>query len=61
MENSIPPKHVVVQVVGFITENSAIWIVHRYGGRKRNCVSEHFWVREYYVSMMGNGEAAVRE
>jgi putative transposase len=60
MEISIPPKHAVSQVIGYIKGKSAIWIARMYGNRKRNFVGEHFWARGYYVSTVGKDEAVIR-
>ena len=40
---SIPPKHAVAQVVGYIKGKSAIHIARTYTGRRRNFVGQHFW------------------
>ena len=58
---SIPPKHSVSQVVGFIKGKSAIQIARNFQGRKKNFVGQHFWARGYYVSTVGKDEDAVRE
>ena len=42
---SIPPKHAVSQVVGYIKGKSAIHLARVYGERKRNFVGQHFWAR----------------
>ena len=42
---SIPPKHAVSQVVGYIKGKSAIHMARVYGERKRNFVGQHFWAR----------------
>ncbi|GIK37177.1 MAG: IS200/IS605 family transposase [Chloroflexota bacterium] len=57
---SIPPKHSVAQVVGYIKGKSAIWIARTYGGRQRNFTGEHFWARGYYVSTVGRDEEVIR-
>jgi len=57
---SIPPKHAVSQVVGFIKGKSAIHIARTYVGRKRNYVGQHFWARGYFVSTVGRDEAVIR-
>jgi putative transposase len=57
---SIPPKHSVSQVIGFIKGKSAIFIA-RYFGRRRNFLGEHFWAKGYYVSTTGRDEKAIRE
>ena len=58
---SIPPKHAVSQVVGYIKGKSAIHIARVYGERKRNFVGQHFWARGYFVSTLGRDEEVIRE
>jgi len=58
---SIPPKHSVAQVVGYIKGKSAIHIARRYIGRKRDFVGQHFWARGYFVSTVGRDEQVIRE
>ena len=58
---SIPPKHAVSQVVGYIKGKSAIHIARVYFDRKRNYVGQHFWARGYFVSTVGRDEAAIRD
>ena len=58
---SIPPKHAVSQVVGFIKGKSAIHVARVYGERKRNFVGQHFWARGYFVSTVGRDEAVIRQ
>ena len=58
---SIPPKHAVAQVVGYIKGKSAIHIARTYAGRRRNFVGQRFWARGYFVSTVGRDEATVRE
>ena len=58
---SIPPKHAVSQVIGYIKGKSAIHIARRYSQRKRNIVGQHFWARGYFVSTVGRDEAVIRE
>ena len=58
---SIPPKHSVSQVVGFIKGKSAIHLARVYGERKRNFVGKHFWARGYFVSRVGRDETVIRE
>jgi len=57
---SVPPKHSVSSVMGFIKGKSAIHIARVYAGRRRNFVGQHFWARGYWVSTVGKNEAAVR-
>jgi putative transposase len=58
---SVPPKHSVSNVMGFIKGKSAIHIARVYAGRRRNFVGQHFWARGYWVSTVGRDEAAVRQ
>ena len=58
---SIPPKHPVSKVVGYIKGKSAIHIARVYFDRKRNYVGQHFWARGYFVSTVGRDEAAIRD
>ncbi len=57
---SIPPKHSVSQVVGYLKGKSAIQIVRRYCGKKRNYVGQNFWARGYYVTTVGRDKAIIR-
>jgi putative transposase len=57
---SIPPKHAVSQVVGYLKGKSAIYIARTYSGRHRNFTGEHFWARGYYVSTVGKDEDVIR-
>ena len=57
---SIPPKHAVSQVIGYIKGKSAIYIARRYSERRRNFVSQHFWARGYFVSTVGRDEEVIR-
>jgi putative transposase len=58
---SIPPKHKVSQVVGYIKGKSAMHIARSYLGRQRNFKGQHFWARGYYVSTVGRDEAMIRQ
>jgi len=58
---SIPPKHSVSQVVGFIKGKSAIHVARTYGERKRNFVGQHLWARGFFVSTVGRDEAVIRQ
>ena len=57
---SVPPKYSVSNVMGFIKGKSAIHIARVYAGKRRNFVGQHFWARGYWVSTVGQDEAAVR-
>jgi len=58
---SVPPKHSVSNVMGFIKGKSAIHIARVYAGKRRNFIGQHFWARGYWVSTIGKDEAAVRQ
>lgn len=58
---SVPPKHSVAQVVGYIKGKSAIYIARTFGKRARNFAGEHFWARGYFVSTIGKDETAIRD
>ncbi|MCP3685544.1 MAG: IS200/IS605 family transposase [bacterium] len=57
---SIPPKHRVSSVVGYLKGKSAIMIARNFMGRKRNFTGESFWARGYFVSTVGLDEETVR-
>jgi REP element-mobilizing transposase RayT len=57
---SIPPKHAVSQVVGYIKGKSAIHLARVYGEHKRNFVGQSFWARGYFVSTIGRDEEVIR-
>lgn len=57
---SIPPKHAVSSVIGFLKGKSALAIARQFGGKQRNFNGENFWARGYAVSTVGFEEAAVR-
>ena len=57
---SIPPKHAVAHVVGYMKGKSAIHIARKFGGRQRNFTGENFWARGYFVSTVGLDEGMVR-
>ncbi len=58
---SIPPKHSVSQITGYIKGKSAIAVARQFGGRKRNFQGEAFWARGYAVSTVGYEEEKIRE
>ena len=58
---SIPPKHSVSSVVGFIKGKSAISIARNYIGKKKNFTGMSFWARGYFVSTVGRDEKMIRE
>lgn len=50
---SIPPKHSVSSIIGFMKGKSAIAIARRWSGKQRNFNGESFWARGYNVSTVG--------
>jgi putative transposase len=50
---SIPPKHSVATVVGYLKGKTAIAIARKFGGKQRNFNGERFWARGYAVSTVG--------
>ena len=58
---SIPPKHAVAQVVGYLKGKSAIHIARTFLGRRENFTGQSFWARGYYVSTVGRDEPVIRE
>lgn len=50
---SIPPKHAVSSIIGFIKGKSAIAIARQFCGKERNYNGEHFWARGYNLSTVG--------
>jgi putative transposase len=58
---SIPPKHSVSSVVGYIKGKSAIYIARTFLGKQRNFTGQSFWARGYFVSTVGRDEEMVRE
>ena len=57
---SIPPKHAVSYIVGYIKGKSAISIARRFMGRAKDFTGENFWARGYFVSTVGLDEEMVR-
>ncbi len=57
---SIPPKHSVSSIVGYLKGKSAIEIFERHSKLRQNFRGHHFWARGYYVSTVGLDEAKVR-
>ena len=57
---SIPPKHSVSGVVGFLKGKSSIWIAQNVAGKQRNFVGHKFWARGYFVSTVGADEKTIR-
>lgn len=58
---SIPPKHAVAHIIGFLKGKSSIWIAQNIGNRQKNFVGHRFWARGYFVSTIGLNEEVVRK
>ena len=58
---SIPPKHAISMVIGFIKGKSAIHIARTYVGQRKNFTGQNFWARGYFVSTVGMDEETIRE
>ena len=58
---SIPPKHAVANVIGYIKGKSAIFIARNLMGKKRNFTGESFWARGYFVTTVGLDEETVKQ
>ena len=57
---SIPPKHSVSHVLGFIKGKSSIWIAQNIANKQRNFTGHKFWARGYFVSTVGANESIIR-
>ncbi|MES2677404.1 MAG: IS200/IS605 family transposase [Pseudomonadota bacterium] len=57
---SIPPKHSVSGIVGFIKGKSSIWIAQNIDNKKQNFVGHKFWARGYFVSTVGADEKVIK-
>jgi putative transposase len=59
---SIPPKHSVSYVIGYIKGKSAISIsiARRFAGKSKNFTGENFWARGYFVTTIGLDEEMIR-
>jgi len=58
---SIPPKHAVAEVIGYMKGKSAIAVARQFGGRQKNFNGECFWARGYAVSTVGFELDAIRD
>ena len=50
---SIPPKHSISSIVGYIKGKSAIAVARKFDGIVRNYQGHKFWARGYAVSTVG--------
>ena len=58
---SIPPKHSIATVVGFLKGKSSIWVAQNISNRQKNFVGHKFWARGYFVSTVGANEEVVKK
>ena len=58
---SIPPKHSIAAVVGFLKGKSSIWVAQNISNRQKNFVGHKFWARGYFVSTVGANEEVVKK
>lgn len=58
---SIPPKHAVSSIVGFLKGKSSIWVAQHIAGRQKNFVGHKFWARGYFISTVGVNEDVIRK
>ena len=58
---SIPPKHPVSNVIGFMKGKSAIYIARNLLNRQKNFTGQSFWARGYFVSTVGLNEQTIRD
>ncbi len=57
---SIPPKHSVAEILGFLKGRSSIWTAQNIANKHRNFVGHKFWARGYFVSTVGADERTIR-
>ena len=57
---SIPPKHAVASIIGFMKGKSSILVAQNIAGKKQNFVGHKFWARGYHVSTVGADEKTIR-
>ena len=57
---SVPPRHSIAMVIGFLKGKSAIRIHREMLGHERNFTGMHFWARGYCVSTVGLNEEEIR-
>ena len=58
---SIPPKHPVSSIIGFLKGKSAIAIARQWSGKQRNFNGESFWARGYNVSTVGYDSEQIKQ
>ncbi len=58
---TIPPKHSVSDLVGFLKGKSAIKVFDMHPELKRRYWGRHFWAKGYYVSTVGLDEEEIKK
>ena len=58
---TIPPKHSVAQIVGYLKGKSSLMIFEKYVNMKYKYGNRHFWCRGYYVDTVGKNTKAIAE
>ena len=58
---SIPPKHSVSSVLGYLKGKSAIMIHREMERVKHGFTGKHFWAKGYFASTVGLDEEMIRE
>ena len=56
---SIPPKHSVSQIMGYVKGKSSLMIFERFANLKYKYGNRHFWCRGYYVSTVGRNKKTI--
>lgn len=57
---SIPPKHSVATILGYLKGKSSIMIFEKYANRYKYG-NRRFWCRGYYVDTVGKNKKAIQE
>ena len=58
---SIPPKHSVSQIMGYLKGKSSLMIFDRHANLKYKYGNRHFWARGYCVDTVGRNKKQVAE
>ena len=58
---SIPPKHSVSSIMGYLKGKSSLMIFDRHANLKYKYGNRHFWCRGYYVDTVGKNKKKIAE
>ena len=58
---SIPPKHSVSQIMGYLKGKSSLMIFEKYANMKYKYGNRHFWCRGYYVDTVGRNKKVIEQ